>query len=114
MLACAFHHLPVPCSLFLGPCSLFLFAGAAPVTASAKSKTGRDLIRFANLPVAGRAHRALADVEMAASLLVYLELELCGRFKVSDVSHELPRKMQIAPKAKLAHCLERHQQIQPS
>ena len=93
--------------------SSFLVAGASPVTASAKSQTGR-LIRFAKLPVAGRAHRALADAEMAASLLVHLELELRGRFNVNDVSHELLRKIQIAPKAKLAHCLERHQEIQPS
>ena len=56
--------------------------------------------------MAGCAHRALADAEIAASLLVHLELELRGRFKVSDVSHELLSKIQIAPKAKLAHCLK--------
>ena len=97
-------NLPIPRSLLLVPRLL-------PQVPS--HKLGY-LIRSAKLPVAGRAHRALADAEIAASLLVHLELELCGRFKVSDVSHELPCKMQIAPKAKLAHCLERHQQIQPS
>lgn len=49
----------------------------------------------------------IADAEMAASLLVHLEEELRGRFKVGDVSHDLLRKMQNAPKAKLAQCLER-------
>jgi len=92
-------------------CSLLLARRLLPQAPS--HKLG-DLIRFANLPVAGRAHRALADAEMAASLLVHLELELRGRFKVSNVSHELLRKIQIAPKAKLAHCLERHLQIQLS
>jgi len=56
------------------------------------------LVDFAKLPVAGRFHRALADAEMAASLLVRLEEELRGRFNVTDVSHELLRKIQRVPK----------------
>ena len=92
-------------------CSLLLARRLLPHAPS--HKLG-DLVAYANLPVAGRAHRALADAEMAASLLVHLEQELRKRFKVRDVSHELLRKIQIAPKAKLAHCLERHQQIQQS
>jgi DNA polymerase-3 subunit epsilon len=67
------------------------------------------LVEFANLPVAGRYHRALADAEMAASLLARLEDELRGRFKVGHVSHELLRKIQRAPKHQLDQCLERHQ-----
>ena len=66
------------------------------------------LVEFANLPVAGRAHRALADAEMAASLLTKLEDELRGRFKVSDVSHELLRKIQRVPKHQLNQWIERH------
>ncbi|MER2514732.1 MAG: 3'-5' exonuclease [Nitrosomonas ureae] len=92
-------------------CSLLLARRLLPQAPS--HKLG-DLIAYANLPVSGRAHRALADAEMAASLLMHLEQELRDRFKVRDVSHELLRKIQIAPKAKLAHCLERHQQIQQS
>lgn len=67
------------------------------------------LVEFANLPVAGRYHRALADAEMAASLLTRLEDELRGRFKVSHVSHELLRKIERVPKHQLQKCLERHQ-----
>lgn len=67
------------------------------------------LVEFASLPVAGRYHRALADAEMAASLLARLEDELRGRFKLSDVSHELLRKIQGTPKHQLSRCLERHQ-----
>lgn len=88
-------------------CSLLLSRRLLPQAPS--HKLG-DLVQFANLPKAGRAHRALADAEMAASLLVRLEEELCGRYKVRDVSHELLRKIQSAPKAKLEQCLERHQQ----
>lgn len=88
-------------------CSLLLARRLLPQATS--HKLG-DLIRYARLPVAGRAHRALADAEMAASLLVYLEDELRGRHQVHQVSHALLRKIQSAPKAKLAQCLERHQQ----
>ena len=67
------------------------------------------LVEFAKLPVAGRAHRALADAEMAASLVTHLEDELRGRYKIREVSHELLRKIQKVPKGQLDQCLERHQ-----
>ena len=67
------------------------------------------LVEFAKLPIAGRAHRALADAEMAASLVTHLEDELRGRYKIREVSHELLRKIQKIPKSQLDQCLERHQ-----
>lgn len=88
-------------------CSLLL---ARRILPQAPSHKLGDLIRFANLPTAGRAHRALADAEMAASLLLRLEEELRDRYMVGDVTHELLRKIQGVPKAKLAQCLEHHQQ----
>lgn len=54
----------------------------------------------------------LADAERAARLLVHLEQELSGRFNVRDVSHELLRKIQGVPKAKLEQVLAKHQQPQ--
>jgi len=87
-------------------CSMLLSRRVFPHAPSHKLGV---LVEFANLPVAGRYHRALADAEMAASLLARLEDELRGRFKVSDVSHELLRKIQRAPKHQLHKCLERHQ-----
>src|ERR1035437_4507520 len=87
-------------------CSLLLARRLLPQAPSHKLGA---LVEFARLPVAGRAHRALADPEMAASLLVHLEDELRGRYKVHDVSHELLRKIQKVPKSKLEQCLERHQ-----
>lgn len=86
-------------------CSLLLARRLLPQAPSHKLGA---LVEYANLPVAGRAHRALADAEMAASLLLHLEEQLCSRFKVVNVSHELLRKIQSVPKAKVEHCLERH------
>lgn len=64
------------------------------------------LIDFAGLPVVGRYHRALADAEMAASLLLRLEDELRGRYRVLDVSHALLRRIQSVPKGQLGRCLD--------
>lgn len=89
-------------------CSLLLSRRLLPQAPSHKLGA---LVEFAQLPVAGRYHRALADAEMAASLLVRLEEELQGRYKVPDVSHALLRKIQGVPKAKLAHCLDSHRAV---
>lgn len=83
-------------------CSLLLSRRLLPQAPSHKLGA---LIEFAQLPVAGRYHRALADAEMAASLLVRLEEELQSRYQVRDVSHALLRKIQSVPRAKLAQCL---------
>jgi DNA polymerase-3 subunit epsilon len=91
-------------------CSLLLSRRLLPQAPSHKLGA---LVEFARLPVAGRYHRALADAEMAASLLLHLEEELRDRYQVRDVSHALLRKIQSVPKAKLAHCLDGHQQVRP-
>lgn len=88
-------------------CSMLLSRRVFPQAPSHKLGV---LVEFANLPVAGRFHRALADAEMAASLLGRLEEELRGRYSVRDVSHALLRKIQRVPKHQLTQCLERHQQ----
>jgi DNA polymerase-3 subunit epsilon len=88
-------------------CSLLLSRRLLPQAPSHKLGA---LVEFANLPVAGRYHRALADAEMAASLLLRLEEELRGRYLIRDVSHELLRKIQSTPKTKLEHFLARHQE----
>lgn len=67
------------------------------------------LVEFAQLPVAGRYHRALADAEMAASLLVHMQDELRRRYKVRDVPHDLLRKIQKVQKHKLDGCMEHYQ-----
>lgn len=92
-------------------CSLLLARRLLPQAPSHKLGA---LIEFAGLPVAGRSHRALADAEMAASLLAHLADELRGRYRVREVSHALLRKIQGVPKAKLMHCLAEHQAMAPA
>ena len=59
------------------------------------------LVEFAGLPVAGRYHRALADAEMAASLLIRLEEELVARFRPGAVTHGLLCEIQGMPAREL-------------
>lgn len=87
-------------------CSLLLARRLLPQAPSHKLGA---LIDFAKLPVAGRAHRALADAQMAASLLTHLEDELRRRYQLREVSHELLREIQQTPKNQLDRCLARHQ-----
>lgn len=90
-------------------CSLLLSRRLLPQAPSHKLGA---LVEFANLPQAGRAHRALADAEMAASLLAHLTDELRSRFGIRQVTHELLRKIQGVPKAKVEQVLAKHQQSQ--
>ena len=54
------------------------------------------------LPSAGRAHRALADAEVAAALLARIQADLCNRFDLPEARHPLLMKVQASPK----HALE--------
>ena len=72
------------------------------------------LVDYHGLPRTGQAHRALADAEMAASLLLRLEAELVARHQVAEVSHALLRTIQAAPKHQLERCLARHRQAAPA
>lgn len=83
-------------------CSLLLSRRLLPLAPSHKLGA---LVEYAKLPVAGRYHRALADAEMAASLLLRLEEELRLRHRVPEVSVDLLRRIQRASKAQLSRCL---------
>ncbi|WP_297363342.1 3'-5' exonuclease [Thauera sp.] len=85
-------------------CSLLLSRRLFPLAPSHKLGA---LIEYARLPVAGRYHRALADAEMAASLLLRLEEELRLRHQVHEVSVDLLRRIQRAPKGQLHDVLAR-------
>jgi len=50
------------------------------------------------LPSAGRAHRALADAEVAAALLARIQADLCDRFDLPEARHPLLMKLQASPK----------------
>lgn len=91
-------------------CSLLLSRRIFP---QAPNHQLSGLIDYMNLPVAGRYHRALADAEMAASLLTRLEEELRNRHGVHDVSIELLSRIQRTPKSQLNKCIARVVQSQP-
>lgn len=65
------------------------------------------LVDFAGLPRAARAHRALADAEMAAELLCHLQRELMQRFELAEVSHAMLQVIQSRPKSQLDACVRR-------
>jgi len=52
------------------------------------------LVDYHGLPRTGVAHRALADAEMAAGLLVRIQEDLQRRYDVADVDHELLMALQ--------------------
>lgn len=83
-------------------CSLLVARRVMPQAPNHKLGT---LIEFAGLPVVGRAHRALADAEMAAHLTLYLERELMRRFCLAAVTHELLGRIQKTPKSQLERLL---------
>jgi DNA polymerase III subunit epsilon len=66
------------------------------------------VVRYAGLPVAGRAHRALADAEMAASLLARIEREILKLFRLRSVTHELLREVQGTSRFGLNELLARY------
>lgn len=51
------------------------------------------------LPSAGRAHRALADAEVTASLLARIQADVCQRFEVPVANHALLMKVQSCQRA---------------
>ncbi len=85
-------------------CSMLLARRVLPQAPSYKLGA---LVALAGLPTAARAHRALADAEMATHLTLYLERELMRRFGLTAVSHELLGRIQRAPKGQLERCVAR-------
>ncbi len=67
-----------------------------------------SLVRTLGLPATGRFHRALADAEAAAHLLLHIQQELQRRFRLSAVSHELLLALQAANRAQLDACIRRY------
>jgi DNA polymerase-3 subunit epsilon len=91
-------------------CSMLV---ARRVFPQARSHKLGALVELARLPVTGRYHRALADAEMAASLLIYMQEELRRRYNLWVVPHELLRKIQKVPKHKLDRCVADHLRTMP-
>jgi len=55
----------------------------------ARSHSLGNIIDHLGLPRAGRAHRALADAEMAAFLLARIQQDLRERWRIQDARHDL-------------------------
>jgi DNA polymerase-3 subunit epsilon len=85
-------------------CSLLVARRVLPQAPSYKLGA---LIDFTGLPAATRAHRALADAEMATHLILYLQRTLMDRFGLPSVSHALLGRIQKTPKRQLECCVRR-------
>lgn len=85
-------------------CSLLLSRRLLPLAPS--HKLG-NLNRWAGLPDTGKAHRALADAEMAANLTCFMAALLRERHGIADISHELLCNLQRVPAAKMALALQK-------
>ena len=66
------------------------------------------LVRTLKLPNTGRSHRALADAEATAHLLLRLQNELKRRFKLPKISHELLLSIQSKSRSQLDTCIRNH------
>jgi DNA polymerase-3 subunit epsilon len=86
-------------------CSMLL---ARRVYPNAPNHQLGTLVDFLRLPLAGRFHRAMADAEMAASLMLSIEMELIRRFKLARVSHDLCVAIQTAQKSQMDGCIARY------
>lgn len=65
------------------------------------------LVSWHGIEPAGRAHRALADAEMAAQLWLRIVRDVERRY-AADVSHGLLCAMQAASRAQLQRCVDRY------
>lgn len=86
-------------------CSLLLARRLMPAAPNHKLGT---LTAYAGLPHTGQAHRAMADAEMAANLLVHLAGELRDTHGLHRLSHDFLCKLQKVPAAKVPEHLRRH------
>jgi DNA polymerase-3 subunit epsilon len=67
-----------------------------------------NLIDHLGLPRAGRAHRALADAEMAAALLARLQHDLGQRFGLGWPGHALLMQLQRCARPAVERLLRQH------
>jgi DNA polymerase-3 subunit epsilon len=67
-----------------------------------------SLASFHSLTTSGRAHRAMADAETAASLWFQIRTDLRTRFKVAEPRHELLVKLQGCARKALPKAIEKY------
>lgn len=86
-------------------CSLLLARRLMPAAPNHKLGT---LTAFAQLPSTGKAHRAMADAEMAANLTLHLAGQLRSVHGVSALSHDWLCSLQKVPAARISEYLKKH------
>lgn len=69
------------------------------------------LVDYHRLPRTGAAHRALADAEMAAELLLRIQQDLQRRHDVPDVDHDLLMALQQCQRQGVPALLSRHARV---
>ncbi|WXL28031.1 3'-5' exonuclease [Ectopseudomonas mendocina] len=84
-------------------CSLLLARRLLPQAPSHKLGV---LNSWIGLPDTGKAHRAMADAEMAANLTCFMAMLLRERHGIADISHRLLCDLQRVPAAKMAQALQ--------
>ncbi|MEG0111556.1 MAG: hypothetical protein RR749_04120, partial [Comamonas sp.] len=59
------------------------------------------IVRHLQLPPADKAHRALADAEMTAHLLLRMQADLRSRWHIPEPSHALLSELQVCQRKHL-------------
>lgn len=85
-------------------CSMLLARRLLPQAPNHKLGT---LNSWAQLPHTGQAHRAMADAEMAANLMLFMVAQLRERHGIREISHGLLCRLQKVPAAKIAEALSK-------
>ena len=88
-------------------CTLLLARRLYPQAPNHKLGT---LVDYHGLPRTGAAHRALADAEMAAELLLRIRQDLQQQYRLSAVDHALLQAVQQSPRLQVASLLARRAQ----
>ena len=86
-------------------CSMLLARRLLPHAPNHKLGT---LTSWAGLPHTGKAHRAMADAEMAANLTLHLGHQLRDTHGLAGVSHQLLCTLQKVPAKKIADAISKH------
>jgi DNA polymerase-3 subunit epsilon len=68
-----------------------------------------SLVRHLKLPTTGEYHRALADAEMTAGLLIRIKSDIQEKYNLASVPHEMLCILQKTPKAEIASAIKKAQ-----
>ena len=85
-------------------CSLLLSRRLYPTFHNHKLDT---LVQYLQLPTTGKYHRALADAEITAHLIMQIRADLKAKYALTSVPHEMLCLLQNAPKAKLDNTVQK-------